>query len=202
MYANDNRGRFPFKAVLQTPFDEDFIWWQTVPVPPTSTYAGRPVCDPSQSAIAKYMGNWNDENFRCPSDDVNQRSQNPTGGRYLYSYTMNSWLSGDNKSFPPVSGIRNSAEKILLVEEAPATINDGNWLPPLFDASGTYVSGTGSLDLLCTRHDRPSIQPDSPSNPLPNPDRKGNAAFVDGHAEYVTRQYAHYYGHVWPLASE
>jgi prepilin-type processing-associated H-X9-DG protein len=63
-----------------------------------------------------------------------------------------------------------------------------------------YVSGTGSLDLLCTRHDRPSKIPDTPSNPLPNPDRRGNASFVDGHAEYVSRTYAHYYGHVWPSA--
>ncbi len=51
MYANDNHYRFPFKAGSdQQAYNEDWIWWQTKVVP------GRPVCDITQSAIAKYLG--------------------------------------------------------------------------------------------------------------------------------------------------
>ena len=46
MYNGDNRGRFPFGAAGGGARDEDWIWWEQTPA------VGRPVCDPSQSAIA------------------------------------------------------------------------------------------------------------------------------------------------------
>jgi prepilin-type processing-associated H-X9-DG protein len=225
MYANDNKGRFPFVGIDFAPFNEDFIWWQTQTVPAGSTsiygismtYPGRTVVDPTQSALGKYMGNWNDEYFRCPSDDITHRNSILTGGPYLYSYSMNYYMSGNNtgtgSSFtaggytafcPPLSGIRNAAEKILVVEETAFTINDGNWEPQLYDANGVWI--TGSQDMLSIVHDGTPRQLDTTSvtsgtanyNPLPNPDKRGNAAFVDGHAEFVDRTYAHYIGHILP----
>ena len=50
------------------------------------------------------------------------------------------------------------------------------------------------MNLLAIRHDRDKRnQPDNPSasNPVPNGEGKGNVAFCDGHAEYVTRRYCH-----------
>src|SRR5271168_2840609 len=84
MYASENKGRFPFAAVDFAPCNEDFIWWQTQVVAPGTTnmygisisYPGRPAApDPADSAIAKYMGQiWNDDYFRCPSDDPTHRN--------------------------------------------------------------------------------------------------------------------------------
>ncbi len=118
---------------------------------------------------------------------------------------MNQYFSGTNNvgfnskvslltACPTIAGVRNASEKILLVEEDPLTINDGHFQPPLYDTTGAYISGTGSLDLLCIRHDRKPSQPDTAVDrkvQCPNPDMRGNVSFVDGHAEYVTRSYAH-----------
>jgi prepilin-type processing-associated H-X9-DG protein len=63
------------------------------------------------------------------------------------------------------------------------------------------------ITLVSIRHDRQRIEPDPVPNaagPLkliedqPNKDRKGNVAFVDGHAEYMTRLEAHSRPHYDP----
>lgn len=64
--------------------------------------------------------------------------------------------------------------------------------------SSSSLGYSGSLDLLSIVHDREPTQPDTGYKPLPNPDRRGNAAFCDGHAEFITRGYAHYQGHLFP----
>jgi prepilin-type N-terminal cleavage/methylation domain-containing protein/prepilin-type processing-associated H-X9-DG protein len=215
MYADANQGRYPFAAGYADYVvdDEDWLWWQETPVVPTSTNRGRPVCDPNQSAIAPYMAGFRPESFRCPSDDpIARLSQGPVGGYYRYSYAMNMHFTGYNKNCPRLSSIPHSSDKIILVEEDQRTINDGYWSPPLIDDTGqqvsvneltlvaTPVTTPGSNDLLEIIHDRARILPDgaTPANPMPNPDRRGNVAFVDGHAEYVTRAFAHNYAHVIP----
>lgn len=191
MYANENKQRLPFAASRGTPADEDWIWWQETAVTP-----GRPVVDLKQSALAKYLGGFTEELFRCPGDDIGQRQGAGTGGRYLYSYTMNYRLeSGPNnpdRSCPPIGRISNSSNKILLVEEDAMRINDGRWLPPVYDSANnfTYVSGSGTNDLIDGRHDR-KPQPDTGYDPLPNPEARANVAFLDGHAEFVSRRVAH-----------
>ena len=97
---------------------------------------------------------------------------------------------------PPVAKIRNTSEKIVLCEENAATINDGHWDPAAYDDNGTYLSGPG--DLLSIIHDRTPKLPDTGTSPLPNPDHRGNVSFVDGHAEWVPRSYAHNISHLDP----
>src|SRR5205085_1226642 len=88
---------------------------------------------------------------------------------------------------------KRPSEKIFLVEEDERTINDGFW------AVGGWGGGLGvnwqpGPDWLSIRHDRTRRLPDvvpTAGSPIPNPDRRGNAAFCDGHAEYVQRSYAH-----------
>jgi prepilin-type processing-associated H-X9-DG protein len=102
------------------------------------------------------------------------------------------WMMCTNSSapkrYPKLCRIKNPSEKILLLEEDERTIDDANgsiWVP-------TYM-GHGT-NLLAIRHDRQRIeQPDYPSaaRPVPNPDRRGNVAFCDGHADYVPRRIAH-----------
>jgi prepilin-type N-terminal cleavage/methylation domain-containing protein/prepilin-type processing-associated H-X9-DG protein len=55
------------------------------------------------------------------------------------------------------------------------------------------------VGMLAIRHDSKRLQPDDPPPPMTkgkiedqqNRERKGNVGFVDGHADYVSRLYAH-----------
>jgi len=231
MYANDNKGHYPFDSSHANPFMEDFIWWQTIPVAPaplavtlhdgsTRSYnldAGRPIVDPTQSQLAKYLGKVSvnpttntivEDYFICPSDDPLRHSNVLTAGEpYLYSYSMNGAMSGT--VCPPIAQIRNAAEKIVLIEEDALTIDDGHWSPQAYDdLAGTVLDTTitGS-DLLSIVHDRPikngqSDNENESMSPLPWPDRKGNVNFADGHAEWVPRSYAHYIGHLDPYRED
>ena len=203
-YFNDNKSRFPFTAVWAGATtgaeNEDWIWWQNNVVPGNASFFGRPVPDINGSALARYLGKVSAEMFRCPTDDVlNRKSMNAIDGPYPYSYTMNSRLNGRDPKTPKVTSVRNPTEKVLLAEEDQLTINDGHWAPPLYDQNGTYVA-SGSLDLLETRHDRRKLDPDTNvTTALPNPNLRGNVLFVDSHAAFVDRQYAHRDIHVMPL---
>jgi len=202
MYANENKGKFPYAAQYDMPRAEDFIWWQE------SAYLGRTMLYFRQSAIGRYLahGSLNRDFFICPSDDVQQRPAHGTGGGcYRFSYTMN-YLMADSPydsvagyKAPRVGSIRNSAEKILLVEEDPLTITDGAWMPPAIDYKDASQNLSGA-DLLCIRHDAGKVRPDAGwSMPnLPNVERRGNATFIDGHAEFQTRRYVHDRAHVDP----
>jgi len=203
MYLNENKGVFPYTGRFDIPKNEDWLWWQQQP------FGGRSVTDIRQSAIAKYLapnGNVNQDFFRCPSDDVNQRpAAANAGGQYLYSYTMNYFL--EDSPYDPVNGykapriaaIKNASDKIILVEEDPLTINDGAWVPPAIDyRDGSQTLGGG--DLLCIRHDGYKAKPDAgwamPN--IPNIERRGNVNFIDGHAEFVSRRFVHDLAHVDP----
>ena len=68
----------------------------------------------------------------------------------------------------------------------------------MFNDKNVYVQ-SGSLDLLNIIHDLQGARPDNGYSPLPNPERRGNAAFVDGHAEFVTRKFAHNQNNIDPF---
>jgi prepilin-type processing-associated H-X9-DG protein len=56
-------------------------------------------------------------------------------------------------------------------------------------------------DWLAIHHDRRRKSPDTvpaAGSPIPNPDRRGNVAFLDGHADYVPRSMAHNERYVIP----
>jgi prepilin-type N-terminal cleavage/methylation domain-containing protein/prepilin-type processing-associated H-X9-DG protein len=202
MYTNENKGKFPYAARYDIPRAEDFIWWQETP------YLGRKMLFFRQSAIAHYLshGSLLKDYFLCPSDDVQQRPAHDSGGGcYRYSYTMNYFL--EDSPYDPVNGykaprastIRNGADKILLVEEDPLTINDGCWVPPLIDYRDATQNLAGS-DLLCIRHDAQKARPDVgwtfPN--IPSIERRGNVTFIDGHAEFQSRKFVHDRAHVDP----
>jgi len=209
MYVNENKGKFPQTGRYDVPHNEDWLWWQETP------YAGRPSADIRGSAIAKYMaanGNVTKDYFLCPSDDVQQRdSVSPVGGGYYrYSYSMNLFFEDQPTEYGPktaanyyfgprISQVRNAAEKIVLAEEDPLTINDGAFVPPAIDPHNPS-NFRGGGDLLCIRHDRKKAKPDAgwSGQDIPNIDRRGNANFVDGHAEFVSRKYLHDLSHLDP----
>lgn len=201
-YFNSNKYAFPFAAGYSVPNNEDWLWWQEQTQPggvySGLPYFGRPVADPAQSAIASYLGKFNADYFRCPSDEWMNRTSIGPGGPYHYSYTMNNRVDGRLPTTPKVTALRDSTIKIILVEEDSLTINDGYWSPPTYDAAGNLIAGGG--DLLSVRHDRRKRVPDSGNNPLPNPDLRGNVLYVDGHGEFATRLDAHQEVRVNPKA--
>jgi prepilin-type N-terminal cleavage/methylation domain-containing protein/prepilin-type processing-associated H-X9-DG protein len=196
MYVQENHGRFPRGARGDIAFDEDWIYWQE-----TAGTAGRSTVDPASSPIARHMGGrFSPEAFRCPSDNVEQHGLGGTfpGGRYLYSYTMTLYYEpglsglGMPQAGVRVTDVKHPTEKILLCEEDERTINDGFWAPPC-------QSLPNSTDLMAIRHDNRRVGSDTGTYPPPNPQRRGNVNFVDGHAEFVTRQFAHDDWHLDPL---
>lgn len=192
MYVGDNRGHFPSAAPFE-PFPgrprepEDWLYWET----------GRDIDD---SAIARYIGLKGDSlraTLRCPSDDWTLRASVSSSGPYLYSYDMNAMYDGTDTNLT-ITQVRHPAEKIFLVEEDERTINDGYWAPGGW--SGT--NWEPGPDWLSIRHDHQRVLPDvvgPAGSPIPNPTRRGNAAFSDGHGEYVLRKDAHDPEHCDPL---
>jgi prepilin-type N-terminal cleavage/methylation domain-containing protein/prepilin-type processing-associated H-X9-DG protein len=176
MYSNENKGAFPFHADIGGMHPEDWIWWQ----------AAR---DVKQSAIARYVGDFKADLFRCPSDDIQSRPRILTE-RYIYSYSFN-LLFASNVPVPYVKvrtgRIKNAPDKLLVVEEDEISLDDGNFHPILV--------GTNIENYLGTRHTRGRRRDWQKWNTQPitvRPDRgeRGNAAFADGHASYVTREYS------------
>jgi prepilin-type N-terminal cleavage/methylation domain-containing protein len=226
MYADANKGRFPFGGSRTIAFDEDWFWWQQ-PGTSANTNAqagtttqlaapGRPVMEVSGSSLTPYLGLMSEKTLRCPSDDASGRMK-----EYPYSYTMNHEFCGNynygqtdpKRIKPQITNIRKPSDKILMVEENLTTINDGFWVPPAYDENVSYVTGgtvingvyvsSGSLDLVSINHDhdRADLDPVGSSwagsgVPLPNPERKAPVGFVDGHADFVTRKFAHDYHHL------
>jgi len=188
-YTNANQGYFPFgsRYPANLVFDEDWIWYQEKVVPGSATNSGRPKPDVKNSAIAQYLGGFTPELFRCPSDEVEGHVSTADSGKYLYSYAMNGYFEGRAKV--KVTQIRNPTDKIILAEEDENSINDGLWSP-----GDGNITGTAARDLLGIRHDSKKQYPDPNTQQIsthPNGGRRGNAAFVDGHAEFISRQVAH-----------
>lgn len=174
-YTMENQGSFPPFAV-RSPHAaslSDWVWWRASPIHSD---------DVSQSPIAKYAGGSALENLlKCPSDDAPRTNMWGSDPPYKYSYTLNCFVSGwQTGSYTAnqtarLSQVRNSATKILIVEEDERSLNDGGFW--------------GRGDYLSIRHDRKRVYPDSFQ--AANMTRRGNASFCDGHAEYIERGYAH-----------
>lgn len=183
-YANDNRGHFPAgsrwpKALIRR---DDWIYYQVTAVAPN-----RPDPDPQGSAIARYMGGFNAELLRCPSDNIEAHVSTADSGQYRYSYAMNA--NFESPMNVKIVKITHATDKILIAEEDERSVNDGLWSA----GDGSLTTST-ARDLLAIRHDRKKILPDDNTIAIgssPNADRRGNAAYVDGHAEFTPRREAH-----------
>ncbi|MGB7161526.1 MAG: prepilin-type N-terminal cleavage/methylation domain-containing protein [Tepidisphaeraceae bacterium] len=104
-----------------------------------------------------------------------------------------------------IAQVKRSSDKIIVYEEDERSMRDGRGQlesPPI------GMVAINVIDLLSIRHDRQRVEPDPVPNATagpqrlienqPNRERKGNAAFVDGHAEYLTRLRAHSRTHYDP----
>jgi prepilin-type processing-associated H-X9-DG protein len=190
MYTNANGGRFPASGMLNQP--SGWIYWD----------APRAI---EESALAPYVNQFRGTDAMvCPSDDVLNRPGAQAGIPYKFSYTFNRFFTQDVgwSGVLKIQQVRKSSEKVMLVEEDERTINDGRWEPHLGQYYTAYPVGEKGVDLLAIRHDRKRRYPDVPNLAgwgwIPNPDRRGNAAFVDGHAEMIPRETAHTKEHFDP----
>ena len=209
MYALENKGIFPAGSRFDNVVREDWIYYQTNA---TANQRGNGLTL-NDSAIAKYMGNMNPEALRCPSDNLETHTPNAPGGRYDYSYTMNMFFDSHRwnnpslnygQKIPRLGAMKNASMKFILAEEDERTINDGFLAPPAAASPTRPSVEVPGGDMLAIRHDRQRRNPDpnnlqaikTPSNQ--NNDRRGNAAFADGHAEYITRKEFHSVARVLP----
>jgi len=168
MYADDNRGRFPAPAWIGDPEPDDWIYWQTG-------------LDQTQGALMKYLGGYNANLLRCPSDDVTSHISTTglTGpDQYLYSYSFNEGMFNHNARVNHTqvivrSQILHQSEKVLLIDEDGRSIDDGCWWPT--------SPATNDRNVLSNRHYY------STENVTDLTRGRGNAGFCDGHCEPLER---------------
>ena len=182
MYTNENHGAFPSCATgPETP--DWWIYW----------YSDQDLKD---SAIARYLApRVTADMFRCPSHDIVP----PDGAYWFYQYSYSAnWMICEPRDYTNtgngftwqafdaypiddvrqrpnlrVNQIRRPSDIILLVDENSQTVDDGCWAPQHY--------AYDRRNLLSNRHDRRSELRYDPYA------GRGNAAFCDGHAEFVPR---------------
>lgn len=188
-YCNHNAGLFPGPAgtgpLLVKAKDPHSSWdWIAYHYKAPTTQRLQ------DSAIAPYIRDGSgapdlESVFRCPMDNLElHRTEKELGGneRYLYSYTMNMYMTSRGKMrrdgvqgknillARELDNVRSRSTKILFVEEDSRSIDDGNWSPGL-------------------KKDQPNSLSDRHHFAISSPaaDNRGNVGFCDGHAEYYDR---------------
>jgi prepilin-type processing-associated H-X9-DG protein len=211
-YTNDNKGFFPAAARADKQEMQDFIYWQQPSSYwDTTLYSFSNPRTLDRGALVRYMGgHFNAANWICPSDEANLHPPAFGVPAYPYSYTMNYALDSMLDKAPAngaqsveylggiikMTRVRRSAEVCMVLEETEATINDGaSVIDTVIGANGTPSPGP---DFLSVRHDRTASLPDTTAGPftgydatvgIKNARSRGNIAFCDGHADYVTREF-------------
>ncbi len=191
-YINDYNDTFPAAAaaIPASPVVEDWIYWNAGD--PSITIPSRR--DPSRSPLQAYLGRFDTNLFRCPSDrDVLKRKAIPGVTIYPFSYTANSHLlqdasSEENRGMMSLYAgdteflsrdmhfrsamIRMPAKKIMLVEEHAYRDmpNDGRWTPLTTRLPGLMHA--------------PAFEA-IPSYITDRHNKRGNVSFGDGHVETV-----------------
>jgi prepilin-type N-terminal cleavage/methylation domain-containing protein/prepilin-type processing-associated H-X9-DG protein len=191
MYAQENSQTFPFSSPadpsVQPDRKEDWIHYNA-----TTDDLPKKINGSSIAPYVKARGQAYMTLMQCPSDEADNHYVDARRGfRYPYSYTMNYLMTPDRGKLTPtsptprVTAMPRPSQKILLAEENERTINDGLWAP----GGGTAEAWNIGPDFLSIRHDSKKGEFESPTaGPM---DRRGNVVFVDGHAEYVSRKFAH-----------
>lgn len=197
-YSQENRGRYPASAACNAPKLHDWAHWQ----------ADRNF---SESALATYLSGFGPELLRCPSDDPEVRPAEFVGNwtmPYRFSYSYNEHFAEVLRRSNSHTPLRNAAAKVLFVDEDEATADDGAANLWGIIIGNTIPEQRLRESLLATRHDATryrawAAMPDAQRREkLTRPDRadRGNAAFADGHVDYVTRALTWEHEHIAPWA--
>ena len=202
-FCNSKKGMFPGPAVGGSANDAWIAWSRDFAEDHNPS-------DPSyidNSALQPYLGAKGEvlkAVFRCDSDDVNTRPFMAPNEQYRYSYSMNGmltnpkafnslpWLVNRSRGRTKIQEVRNSSQKLMVIEEHSNSLDDGFWSAFILDTSvdppayyGRGFSPGGPANPTQTNPnnitDRHQTKKDK-SNPF----GRGGAAFCDGHAEMVT----------------
>ena len=172
-FAQDHKGSLPTGSNVYTVVPTDWIWYQ----PSRISQIGR-------GGIGPYLGLSNTPRglatMRCPSDNIELHMPYFNFSPYPFSYGMNRLMESIS-----IHAIQNPSEKIVVYEQSEYALNDG---------LGT-MDGV-PCDPLGIRHDPARQASDNQWNALSlNGQSQGNVGFCDGHAEYITRNFAHNIAH-------
>jgi len=190
MYQNDYNGYLP-AAGSATPAYNDWVYWQC-----SSPYGNWPADnarDINKGMLVPYMGKiFTDKPYTCPQDTTCWPKRSGTTYQFSYTANANVFIS-ENTTAPGIpnqpfryASVAHPADKIMLVEEESASIDDAAWVPQNWKAGSTR-------NVLSDRHDKTA------STAKPNAGRT-NVAFMDSHVEAISRAdalTAHFYD---PLA--
>ena len=106
--------------------------------------------------------------------------------QYRYSYAMNRFVDVDGQGKKSkLSRVRNTSERILLIDEDEKQLDDGLFNP---QPSQWTPSTTGSCEMLAARHSLKKLKSKNDNNNEINENGTGNVGFLDGHCETMTRK--------------
>jgi prepilin-type N-terminal cleavage/methylation domain-containing protein/prepilin-type processing-associated H-X9-DG protein len=209
-YANENKGWLPASSRGGGPIRaHDWLHYQPgrdIDQSAIGRYLGKIRDDGKLNNDSSKIVSFNINVLRCPSDNLQAKRLRFLAGDpnadYPYSYVQNHYIgagyvfeSGDpltNASKREAAGkitqVRRASEKLLIYEEADATIDDGHASPDI---------GTGYVNLLAIRHDRRRLNVE-PTGTFTVADRtvlknvwngdfRGNVGFCDGSVRYISR---------------
>jgi prepilin-type N-terminal cleavage/methylation domain-containing protein/prepilin-type processing-associated H-X9-DG protein len=177
-YAHAHKGWFPAPANNTRQQPEDWVYWQ-------------PGRDLNESRIFPYLGA-SPAVLRCPAGPPERV---PPGGRppYPFNYSVNSQFTGEpglasfgnpgGYDHPPskLSQVVGASRKVLVIDEDVLAINDGCWAPNSFELPDVLITS------VSVRHDIGRDHGTWLTNPRYFHLGRGNAAFADGHCEFVER---------------
>jgi prepilin-type processing-associated H-X9-DG protein len=220
MYTSENKGVLPGQAFATPEQSSDWVAWRTYQIagitPPAGTLktAFRPEISTTGIGPFLHLSPTNVSVLRCPADPNAADRQNlSTGYYYPFSYQLN-WAMGCTPYVSidvptatykgpfhrsKLSQVKSSSEKVLIMETDERYVIDGQ--TAVSQPMGTPAS---YCNLLADRHDavnraKADWKPDGThGDVIINSAGKGNAAFCDGHAEYVPRSYVHTRQHSMP----
>jgi prepilin-type N-terminal cleavage/methylation domain-containing protein len=199
LYVNQSGGFFPVAPMGGSRRSDFAAWYYLSPSGNQQDY----FTNLANSPIGRIL-RLNPNNYQillCPLDQLAQRRTSPA---YLYSYAFNRMFNGSSAYPWPGSGqgvrkltqVKNSSEKVMLYEEDDDQRDDGN--------GELWTTNWSNTDLLSIRHDEKGKRlPDVANGAgLVNSKKKGHVGFADGHADFVTREYAHSKSHCVPDPSK
>jgi len=175
-FAQSNNDKYPRPGVESEP--DDWLHWQD------GTRYPDDLLKLNKSALVPYLGGRFDSKvFTCPSHIIETHPKAYAGGGplsviYPYSYSVNEMIC--KRAPQPVLTtlqVANSSQKILLIDEASETVNNGAWNVAELENNGR--------NLLSFRHDR-KFKENTPGQDI-NRVGAGNVAYCDAHVEMVPR---------------